>query len=116
MKQEIINELVKELFNTVDELHQEYSDNEMSYVIDTKKEDNKLTIEITLNKDKNNFEKYLDQFDDELFTEVLKELTDEMPDFAHVYNSDNYQKVIDVFKDKARDVIQSKIEKLQSLI
>lgn len=34
MEQEILTQLVKELFESVNELHQEYSDNDISYVID----------------------------------------------------------------------------------
>ena len=73
MKQEeLLKALVSELMG-MNELHQEYQDNDTHFVIDSKKEGNKLTITVTLkeNKDKKEFEKWCQSLDDDIFQEVL---------------------------------------------
>ena len=102
MKQEeLLKLLVKELFG-MDTLHQEYQDNDTHFVIDSKKEGNKLTITVTLkeNKDKKEFEKWVNQLDDDLFNEVWESLSkeDNLHDLNDLYNSENYKQVINKFK------------------
>ena len=120
MKQEeLLKTLVAELMG-MQELHQEYQDNDTHFVIDSKKEGNKLTIEITLkdNKDKKDFERWLETVDDNLFSEVLEEITSEkeLIDLNTKYNSEDFQEVIDKVKSKTKEVALRKIKKLQKLI
>ena len=78
MKQEeILKALIEELF-AMNELHQEYQDNDTHYVVDSTKEGNTLTIKVQLleNKDKKEFENWLQLVDDDLFQEVLEELAE----------------------------------------
>lgn len=120
MKQEeLLKALVAELMK-MDTLHQEYQDNDTHFVIDSKKEGNKLTITVTLkeNKDKKEFEKWVDQMDDDLFNEVWESLSkeDNLHDLNDIYNNGNYREVINKFKAKTRELARNKIRELQKLI
>lgn len=117
----MITALIKELF-TVEELHNEYTDNNISYVIDVQKdkENNKLTIEISLeegNKDKEEFENWVQKLDDDIFQEIWESLSDEygLKDLNDIYESDNYQEVIDLFKSEAKKVAKEKVDMLTKL-
>ena len=120
MKQEeILKALIEELF-AMNELHQEYQDNDTHYVVDSTKEGNTLTIKVQLleNKDKKDFENWLQQVDDDLFQEVLEELAEKegLSDINSLYNSENYQQVIDKVKTKTKEIANRKIKMLKKLI
>ena len=120
MKQEeIFKTLIQELF-AMDTLHQEYQDNDTHFVVDTQKEGNTLTIKVTLkeNKDKKEFEQWLENIDDNLFSEVLDELkeTEGLHDLDEIYNSKDYKKVIDKIKSKTKEIAVRKIKELQKLL
>ena len=114
-----MKELIKQLMN-LDTLHKEYQDNDMHYVVDSQREGNTLTIKVQLleNKDKKDFEKWLSNVDDSLFTEVLDELKekDGIYDLESLYNSENYQQVIDKVKSKTKEIVNRKIKELKKLI
>ena len=117
MKQEeLLKTLVKELFG-LNELHQEYQDNDTQFVIDSQKEGNTLTIKVTLNenKDKQEFEKWLEKVDDDLFQEVLEELGETI-DLQNMYNSPNYKQVINKIKSKTKEIANYKIQQLKSIL
>lgn len=119
MKQELITQLVEELFKSVNELHQEYKDNNISYVIDAQREDNELHINITLNnnKDKEEFEKFIDNLDDDIYEEVIEWFNKNYDEsIGKLYNSENYQEVIEAFKSKVREIAQEKINNLQKFL
>ena len=108
MKQEeLIKALIAELFK-MDTMHQEYKDNDTHFLIDSQKEGNTLTIKVQLleNKDKREFEQWLEQIDDDLFSEVLDE----------IYNSKDYQKAIDKIKSKTKEIAVRRIKELQKLL
>jgi len=120
MKQEeLLKTLIKELF-ALSELHQEYQDKDTHFVVDSKKEGNKLTITVTLkeNKDKKEFEKWVNQLDDDLFNEVWESLSkeDALHDLNDLYNSENYKEVINKFKIRTKQIARGKIEQLQKLL
>ena len=120
MKQEeLLKALVSELMG-MNELHQEYQDNDTHFVIDSTKEGNTLTVKVQLleNKDKKDFENWLQQVDDDLFQEVLEELAekDGLSDINSLYNSENYQQVIDKVKTKTKEIANRKIKMLKKLI
>ena len=120
MKQEeLLKALVSELMG-MNELHQEYQDNDTHFVIDSTKEGNTLTIKVQLleNKDKKDFENWLQQVDDDLFQEVLEELAEKegLSDINSLYNSENYQQVIDKVKTKTKEIANRKIKMLKKLI
>jgi hypothetical protein len=120
MKQEeLLKALISELMG-MDELHQEYQDNDTHFVIDSTKEGNTLVIKVQLleNKDKKDFENWLQQVDDDLFQEVLEELAekDGLSDINSLYNSENYQQVIDKVKTKTKEIANRKIKMLKKLI
>lgn len=117
MKQEeILKTLVKELF-ALDTMHQEYQDNDTHFIVDSNKEGDTLTVKITLkeNKDKQEFEKWLENVDDDLFQEVLESFGDAF-DMEKEYNSPNYKKVIYEVKNRARDMAAKKIKELQRVL
>ena len=120
MKQEeLLKALIEELFE-MDTLHQEYKDNDSHFVVDSTKEGNTLTIKVQLleNEDKKNFENWLQQVDDDLFQEVLEELSekDGLSDINSLYNSENYQQVIDRVKTKTKEIANRKIKMLKKLV
>ena len=120
MKQEeILKALVEELMG-LDELHQEYQDNDTHFVIDSTKEGNTLTIKVQLldNKDKKEFEEWLKQVDDSLFQEVLDELSEKegLNDIQALYHSKDYKKVIDKVKAKTKEIASRKIKSFKKLL
>lgn len=120
MKQEeILKALVEELMG-LDELHQEYQDNDTHFVIDSTKEGNTLTIKVQLldNKDKKEFEEWLKRVDDDLFQEVLEELAEKegINDIQALYNSKDYKKAIDKVKAKTKEIASRKIKSFKKLL
>jgi hypothetical protein len=120
MKQEeILKALIEELF-AMDTLHQEYQDNDSHFVVDSTREGNTLTIKVQLleNKDKKEFEKWLQQVDDDLFQEVLDELAEKegLKNIDNLYNSENYQQVIDRVRSKTKELAARKIKDLKKLL
>lgn len=120
MKQEeLLKALVKELF-AMDTLHQEYQDNDTNFVVDSQKKGNTLTINITLkdNKDKKEFERWINKLDNDIFNEVWESLSeqDNLHQLDELYNSDNYKEVITKFKNKTKEVASRKIKELQKLL
>ena len=114
--------LVKELF-TYDDLHEEFTFNDDSFILDLKKEDNNtLTIKVVLkekdNKDKKEFEKWVNSLDDDVFNETWESLSEEfgLKELNDAYKTENYQQVIDMFKDRATQVITNKINNLKSFL
>ena len=120
MKQEeLLKALVKELF-ALNTLHQEYQDEDTHFVIDSQRKGNTLTIKVELkdDKDKKDFERWLEKVDDDLFSEVLDELKEKegLIDLNAAYNSENYKEVIKLVKSKTREIANRKIKELQKLI
>ena len=120
MKQEeLLKQVINELFS-LDNLHQEYQDNDTHYVVDSQKEGNKLTITITLkeNKDKKEFEDYISKMPDSLFEEIWESLSEEdnLHSLDEMYNSENYKEVINRFKNKTKVIASNKIKELQKYL
>ena len=120
MKQEeLFKALIKELFS-LDTAHQEYQDNDTHFVVDSQKEGDTLTIKVQVlkNKDKEEFEKWLEQIDDDLFGEILDELREKegLVNLNQLYLSKDYKKVIDRVKSKTKEIAARKIKELQKLI
>lgn len=120
MKQEeLFKSLIRELFG-MEELHQEYQDNDTHFVIDTQKDGNILNIRIQLleNKDKKEFENWLSEISDDFFSEILDELKEKegLHNLEELYNSKDYIKVIQRVKSKAKEIASRKIKELQKII
>jgi hypothetical protein len=120
MKQEeLLKALIKELME-LDELHNEYQDNDSHFVIDSTKEGNTLTIKVQLldNKDKKEFENWLKLVDDDLFAEVLQELSEKegISDIEALYKSADYKKAIDKVKAKTKEIAARKVKALKRLL
>lgn len=120
MKQENLIALIRELME-LDELHTEYIDNDIHYVIDSNRDEDEIlrfSVEIKENEDKKEFEQWVDQLDDDFFQEVWESLSEEdnLHDLNEIYESPNYKEVIDKFKNKAKEIATEKINILQKLL
>ena len=121
MEQENFIEFIKGLMS-VNTFHQEYQDNDIHYVIDAiKDEAGELTIKVNQvkdNKDKKEFEKWLELVDDGLFAEVLEALQEDGYDIDNlnqVFNTKEYKKVIDIVKGKTQEIAENKIKAYKKL-
>ena len=114
----IIIQAIKELFNSVEELHNEYQDDNESYTIDIEKEGDTMYITVSLkeNSDKKEFEKFVDELDDDLYQEVIDNLKSEIKDLNDLYETEDYKYVINSFKNKVKEIAQNKIDYLKTLI
>lgn len=117
-----MREILEKLFQQ-EELHEEIVDNNIKYVIDVEKgTDNEINITVTKeqvsNKDKEQFEAWVNQLDDNLFSEIWESLSEDygLYDLNKCYESEDYQKVIDLFKERTQKILSQKIEKLTKLI
>lgn len=109
---------IQELFK-LDDAHEEYQDDETSFVIDSHKDGNTITITITMNNsDKKEFENWLKNIDDNLFTEVLDELAEKenLKNIEEIYNSPRYKEVISKVQAKTKEIAARKIQMLQNLL
>ena len=117
-----MREILEKLFQQ-EELHEEIVDNNIKYVIDVEKDtDNEINIKVTKeqvsNKDKEQFEAWVNQLDGDLFTEIWESLSEDygLYDLNKLYESEDYKKVIDLFKERTQKILSQKIEKLTKLI
>lgn len=117
-----MREILEKLFQQ-EELHEEIVDNNIKYVIDVEKgTDNEINITVTKeqvsNKNKEQFEAWVNQLDDNLFSEIWESLSEDygLYDLNKLYESEDYQKVIDLFKERTQKILSQKIEKLTKLI
>lgn len=120
MKQEeLLKTLITELFK-MSNVHEEYQDKDTHFVVDSQKNGNTLTVKVTLveNKDKKEFEKWLENIDDNLFSEVLDELKekDKIYNLNEMYNSKDYKTVISKVQNKTKEIAARKIKELQKLL
>lgn len=118
MDEKIITQLIKELFESVEEMHEEYTENGVTYALDVKKEGNTLNIKITLpeNQDKKEFENFVDELDDDLYEEVIDSLENEIGDLTKLYETEAYKDVIKIFKHRVKEIAQNRINYLKTLI
>ena len=104
----------------MDTTHYEYQDNEAHYVVDSTKEGNILTFKVQVleNKDREEFENWLKQVDDDLFSEVLSELAEKegIMDIEALYKSPDYKKAIDKVKAKTKEIAARKVKALKRLL
>ena len=115
-EEELIKHLVKQLIQLDTAVQYEYMENGTQYLIDAKKEGNKVIIEVSMNEneDKKDFEAWLKKLDDNLFAEVLEEIGDK--NIFKVYETKEYKKVIDQVKQKTKEIANRKIKELQALL
>ncbi len=116
MKIENLFSLIKELA-TVNTLHKEYKDEDIQFVIDSKRDGNTLhfSVQIKEDKDKKEFEKWASQLDDDFFNEVCEAFAEDLPNLTKEYESGDYRKVIAMFKAKAKEIATEKINILNKI-
>lgn len=118
MKQEEILQLLIEELLQMDSLHEEYQLNDNSLVIDLEREDDStFNIKVKINTDKQEFENWLKNVPDDLFSEVIFQLEGEgLSDLDTIYRSAQYPIIIDKVKSLVKKLAQEKINELQKLI
>lgn len=112
--EELLKTLIDELFN-LDSISEEYQDGEIHFRIDSKKEGNTLTIKVERleNKDKENFENWLKDVDDDVFLEMVERLP---VNFNTIYNSDNYKDIINIATDEIKNILNDRINKYKMIL
>ena len=116
-KNEILNELLSQLLD-LNEVHYEYLDNDSKYVLDVNREnEDNITITISreANEAKHEFENWLEGVDDDLFGEALEEL-DGIQDLNKLYETEDFQEVIDKVKEAVKKKASEKIAEYQKLL
>ena len=117
MDELLVASFIKELF-AMDEMHEEYKDDEINFSIDSqKKDDSTLVITIKLKEDntKKEFEKWVDDLDDEIFEEAVGIVNEHFDGkMNEVYSSENYKDVINLFKATVTKLAQEKINSLRT--
>lgn len=115
MEDKIILNLFKDLFN-LDNIHEEYSDENETYVIDAIKEnEDKIIITLTHKKsDKEKFEQWVNKLDDEIFTDTWESLSNEydLKTLNDIYETDRYPEIIKLFKKRAKEITEEKVRTL----
>lgn len=116
---ETIQQLIEQLFE-LEELHQEYQDNDNHFVIDVQKpNDSTINIKVELkeNKDKKEFEEWVKSLDDDLFQETWENLSEVygLKELNDKYESDSYQDVINLFKQTSKEIAKNKIDYLKEV-
>ena len=125
IKNEILNALIKAFdYNVCQEATTIQNEPGVAYEVDLKKDGDVLNIVIERkkleNKDKKEFEAWLDTLDDDLFQEALtkaRELTGESPQkLDDQYNSENYKDIINLFKNVVSILVKEKIDALNKIL
>lgn len=114
MKNEFNITLIKELMS-IDQLHEEYTDDNISYVIDANREGDTLNITISLQEDtrKEDFRNWCETINDDIFVEACERFEDLTGKTLHEAAE---EELYDEFKTVVKEVVKSKIENLQSLL
>lgn len=119
MKNELFKTLIDQLMQ-LEEVHYEYNENNNSYVLDSKKEGDVLTVTVkkSENKDKQEFEEFVNKIPDDLFNEVWESLQEEdnLHSLNELYESDDYKKVINKFKAKLNNIINQRISYYKNVL
>lgn len=76
-----------------------------------------FVIKVSLRSERKNFEDWVNKLDDDIFTETWESLSEEfgLKTLNDIYNSENYPEVINIFKRKAKEITDKKINRLQEL-
>ena len=118
----------KELFQLAEQLlqqntegHEEITVNGKTLTVDyEKKDENTMIVTVSLheNKDKKEFETWVNNLDDEFFNEVWENLSDiyGLKELNDTYDNGNYQEVISKFKSTAKELAQQKINLLSKIL
>lgn len=80
-------------------------------------EDENGTITMTFspcNSKKKEFEEWVDSIDDDIFTETWESLAEEysLKELNDIYESDNFEEIVGLFKERAREIAIDKINEL----
>ena len=96
----------EELLKTLIDVH---------FRIDSVKEGNTLNIKVEKfeNKDKENFENWLKEVDDDVFLEMV----DRLPEgFNNIYQSDNYKDIINIATKEVKNILNERINKYKMIL
>lgn len=122
IKNEILNALIKAFdYNVCQEATTIQNEPGVAYEVDLNKDGDTLTIVIEKkeleNKDKKEFEAWLDTVDDNMFQEALEKVQKitgiDAKQLDEDYNSKDYKGIINLFKKIIPQIAQEKINNLQ---
>jgi hypothetical protein len=122
IKNEILNALIKAFdYNVCQEATTIQNEPGVAYEVDLNKDGDTLTIVIEKkeleNKDKKEFEAWLDTVDDNMFQEALEKVQKitgiDAKQLDKDYNSNDYKGIINLFKKIIPQIAQEKINNLQ---
>ena len=67
---------------------------------------------------KKEFENWVDQLDDEIFESVYNALAEEysLHTLNDMYESENYSEIVKLFKNKAKELVEKKIQELSKIL
>lgn len=79
-----------------------------------------MTIKVTLseNKDKKDFEQYVNQMPDDLFQEIWESLSEKhgLKTLNELYEGNNYKQVISLFKGEGAEILKKRIADATALL
>ena len=110
--------LVNELFE-IGNGHEEISENGFSVSLDVQKvDDSTIVLTIKRDTDKAEFEKMVNDLDDDIFQEVWDNLSDNygLKELNEMYEGANAKNVISLFKDELKNVVTKRIESLNKYL
>ena len=113
MEQELFNQLFEGLKDGEERIETE------DFISQIYVEGNSIILKLTKkdNKDKKEFEDWVNQLDDDIFTEVWESLSEDfgLKELNDIYDSPNYKNVINVFKTRAKEIAEEKVKMLTKL-
>lgn len=125
IKNEILNELIKVFkFDEYQEATTIQNNPDVAYEVDLKKDGDTVTLVIEkkelVNKEKQEFEKWLDTVDDEMFQEALTKVHEitgiDARQLDEDYNSPEFKGIIKLFKQIVPAIAQEKINNLSKYL
>ena len=121
IKNEVLNSLIKAFnYDECQEATTIQNEPGVAYEVDLKKDGDVLTIVIEkknlVNKEKQEFEKWLDSIDDDMFQEALERVHEitgiDAKQLNEDYDSEEFKGIIKLFKDIVPVIAKEKIDNL----
>jgi len=125
IKNEILNALIQAFkYDKCQEATTIQNNPDVAYEVDLKKDGDTLTIVIERkeleNKQKKEFEQWLDSIDDDIFQEALERVQKltgiDAKQLDEDYNSEDYMRIINLFKKMVPNIAKERIDSLQKYL
>ena len=125
IKNEILNALIKAFdYNVCQEATTIQNEPGVAYEVDLKKDGDTLTIvvekKVLENQEKKEFEQWLDSLEDDMYQEALERVQKltgiSTKQLDEDYNSEDFRRIINLFKKVVSNIASDRITALQKLI